>query len=327
MRRAAHAPQFVGVGKCRGHGTKGTRHATVLLSQYVDRACACRGNAFGNRAALWTSLFATAAFWSAIPLAALWIASPAIAWAISRPFRLKPLPLDEAERRELRLVARRTWLFFETFVGPEDHWLPPDNFQEFPKPAVAHRTSPTNEGLLLVSALAAHDFGYLGTHDLASWLERNLDSWTQLAIIEAIRTTGTTRKSSKRCIRSTSRPSTAAIWPHALHGAQSAGGDAARTAASSCGIDGIARYASLCKRRFLPRRLKSRTRQALREATRPGSNLAGDRSRPRRSASPNSNGTLRPIRSRGTDAPRDRAVGRADHCGMRDRNIARGENS
>ena len=33
--------------------------------------------------------------------------------------------------------------------------LPPDNFQEDPKPVVAHRTSPTNIGLYLLSVVAA----------------------------------------------------------------------------------------------------------------------------------------------------------------------------
>ena len=68
-------------------------------------------------------------------------------------------------RRALRLVARRTWRFFETFVTAEDHWLPPDNFQEDPKPVVAHRTSPTNLGLYLLSAVSARDFGWSGTID------------------------------------------------------------------------------------------------------------------------------------------------------------------
>ena len=45
----------------------------------------------------------------------------------------------------------RTWRFFETFVGAEDNSLPPDNFQEDPQPVVAHRTSPTNIGLYLLS--------------------------------------------------------------------------------------------------------------------------------------------------------------------------------
>ena len=61
----------------------------------------------------------------------------------------------------LRTAARKTWGFFETFVGPEDHWLPPDNFQEHPVAVVAHRTSPTNMGLALLANLSAYDFGYL----------------------------------------------------------------------------------------------------------------------------------------------------------------------
>ena len=71
-------------------------------------------------------------------------------------------PLSAADARSLRLIARRTWRFFETFVTAEDHMLPPDNFQEEPTPVVAHRTSPTNLGLYLLSVTAAHDFGWLG---------------------------------------------------------------------------------------------------------------------------------------------------------------------
>ena len=40
--------------------------------------------------------------------------------------------------------------FFETFVGPDDNWLPPDNYQEHPVAVIAHRTSPTNIGLVAV---------------------------------------------------------------------------------------------------------------------------------------------------------------------------------
>jgi cyclic beta-1,2-glucan synthetase len=72
-----------------------------------------------------------------------------------------PGRLTAEQLRFLRTVARKTWAFFETYVGPEDHWLPPDNYQEHPVPAVAHRTSPTNMGLSLLANLAAYDFGYL----------------------------------------------------------------------------------------------------------------------------------------------------------------------
>ena len=40
-----------------------------------------------------------------------------------------------------------------------DNYLPPDNYQHEPRGVIAHRTSPTNIGLYLLSVLAAHDFG------------------------------------------------------------------------------------------------------------------------------------------------------------------------
>ena len=60
--------------------------------------------------------------------------------------------MAEADAHSLRLIARQTWRFFEAFVTPADNMLPPDNFQETPEPVVAHRTSPTNIGLYLLSA-------------------------------------------------------------------------------------------------------------------------------------------------------------------------------
>ena len=60
------------------------------------------------------------------------------------------MPATAAESQALRTIARRTWRYFETFVTAADHTLPPDNFQEDPAPALAHRTSPTNVGLHLL---------------------------------------------------------------------------------------------------------------------------------------------------------------------------------
>jgi hypothetical protein len=76
------------------------------------------------------------------------------------------LALAPAQQRELRRLARKTWRFFERHVCEQDNWLPPDNMQEVPAPTIAHRTSPTNIGLALLSNLAAHDFGYLGIGEL-----------------------------------------------------------------------------------------------------------------------------------------------------------------
>ncbi|SFU70784.1 cyclic beta-1,2-glucan synthetase [Nitrosomonas eutropha] len=99
----------------------------------------------------------------AIVFTLLWAGSPILAWLISHPAeaesRLKIAPEDISA---LRRIARRTWLYFETFVTSEHHMLPPDNYQEKPIPLVAGRSSPTNIGVYLLSTIAARDFGWIG---------------------------------------------------------------------------------------------------------------------------------------------------------------------
>ncbi|HYX41359.1 MAG TPA: glucoamylase family protein, partial [Pyrinomonadaceae bacterium] len=117
------------------------------------------------------SLLRPVALFSAAPFLLVWLLSPFVAYQVSRRLVSERRPLTTDETRTLRLVARRTWRFFESFVGADDNWLPPDNFQEDPRPVLAHRTSPTNIGLLLLSTVAAHDFGYLGSLELVERLE------------------------------------------------------------------------------------------------------------------------------------------------------------
>ncbi|HSL42234.1 MAG TPA: glucoamylase family protein [Anaerolineales bacterium] len=112
----------------------------------------------------------------AAPFLLGWVASPYIATSISRPFKKPVTRIIPAQERKLRLLARSTWLYFEHFVGPEDRWLPPDHFQESPRGQVAHRTSPTNIGLMLLSTLSAHDMGYIGPLELSLRLRDSLDS-------------------------------------------------------------------------------------------------------------------------------------------------------
>ena len=118
----------------------------------------------------------------ALPFAALWFASPAIArWTSRSPPVAGRLPMSAGDARILRLTARRTWRFFETFVTALDHMLPPDNFQEDPVPVLAHRTSPTNVGLYLLSTVSARDFGWTGTIDAVARLEATLSTMRELA--------------------------------------------------------------------------------------------------------------------------------------------------
>jgi cyclic beta-1,2-glucan synthetase len=114
----------------------------------------------------WLAAFPFIVLWAAAPVVARWISLPPQSHGASQ--------LSPADERALRLISRRTWRFFETFVTPADHSLPADNFQETPKPVVAHRTSPTNMGVYLLSTLSGRDFGWLGTFQTAGRLEATL---------------------------------------------------------------------------------------------------------------------------------------------------------
>lgn len=111
----------------------------------------------------------------------LWGFSPVVArWASQSP-RVEPhLEITLAEADALRLAARRTWSYFERFVTAEEQFLPPDNFQEDPRPLVARRTSPTNIGVYLCAVLAARDFGWIGSHDAVARLEATLATMRRL---------------------------------------------------------------------------------------------------------------------------------------------------
>ncbi|MBP7063147.1 MAG: glycosyl transferase [Ferrovibrio sp.] len=128
-----------------------------------------RAMAGGVFLAILALLTATPVFW---PLILLWLAAPALAlWASLPPKPAAHRALSADDARDLRLIARLTWRYFEIFVTPADNMLPPDNFQEDPKPVVAHRTSPTNIGLYLLSAITARDFGWAGMVETVERLE------------------------------------------------------------------------------------------------------------------------------------------------------------
>jgi cyclic beta-1,2-glucan synthetase len=110
----------------------------------------------------------------ALPFLALWAAAPACAYWLSQPMVPRQRELSPEDHDLLKKVAQKTWRYFETLAGPEDHWLPPDNLQEDREPAVAHRTSPTNIGLGLLSTLAAHDLGLLPADAMVDRLEATL---------------------------------------------------------------------------------------------------------------------------------------------------------
>jgi cyclic beta-1,2-glucan synthetase len=116
----------------------------------------------------------------AAPFLLMWYAAPLIAQRLSLPVEQPAEALSVHQIEKLRKLARRTWLFFEEYVGPADHWLPPDHYQEAPGNIIAHHTSPTNMGLTLLSTLSAYDLGYMGLLELSTRLKLTFETFPQL---------------------------------------------------------------------------------------------------------------------------------------------------
>ncbi|MDR0861597.1 MAG: hypothetical protein LBN30_02330 [Oscillospiraceae bacterium] len=93
-----------------------------------------------------------------IAVAIVWGLTPIYAWAIGREHE-RASKLGNAEKQYLQGCAVDIWRYFEDFWTAGNNWLPPDNFQEQPSVGLATRTSPTNIGLAMLSALAAYDLG------------------------------------------------------------------------------------------------------------------------------------------------------------------------
>ena len=155
-----------------------TRRRLLQWRTMSDAHRSARVGLFGAYLSMWTCavaaigvgaalvLLAPQALSVAAPVLALWLFAPAVsAWVSAEVAPTRPR-LATADRKFLAMVARRTWRFFETYVGAEENWLPPDNFQDEPYRGVAHRTSPTNIGLSLLANLTAYDFGYAGTGEV-----------------------------------------------------------------------------------------------------------------------------------------------------------------
>ena len=132
-------------------------------------------------AAIYLMVWRPAVLTAAGPVLGLWLVSPVIAWWVSQPFVARRESLTTDQVRFLRELARKTWAFFDTFVGPDDHWLPPDNYQEHPVATVAHRTSPTNMGLALLANQTAYDFGYISAGTL---LDRTTKAFEAMEALE-----------------------------------------------------------------------------------------------------------------------------------------------
>jgi cyclic beta-1,2-glucan synthetase len=158
----------------------GLERGTAARAYYVEMAAS---PVIAGAGALLVFALRPGALVAAAPALALWALAPLIAFRLSQPTAERNLELGLEDRDFLLGVARKTWTYFDSYMGPDDHFLPVDNIQEGPL-VIAHRTSPTNIGMGLLSTLAAHDLGLIRTGELIERLDATLTTMEGLERIE-----------------------------------------------------------------------------------------------------------------------------------------------
>ena len=101
----------------------------------------------------------------------MWLVSPVCAAALALP-AARETPLSLRDRDLLHRSVTEAWGFYKELSSSDDHFLPPDNFQQQPPIGAAHRTSPTNIGLALASAAALGTAGVIPPAEAADYIRR-----------------------------------------------------------------------------------------------------------------------------------------------------------
>lgn len=115
----------------------------------------------------------------AFAIGIIWLAAPLYAYGLSREL-VESFSFSSEDKLFLTGAAGDIWRYFRDFLTEEDNYLPPDNWQEQPAAGVAHRTSPTNIGLALLSVLSAADLGITDEENATKLLERMITTIERL---------------------------------------------------------------------------------------------------------------------------------------------------
>lgn len=115
----------------------------------------------------------------------LWALAPLIVYFIDKPMEVRlARALSNEDKLLLRIVARKTWCYFDDFMDLKHHWLPPDNYQTALNVEVAARTSPTNIGMGMMAYLNAFDLKYITCDVLIDRLLYTIESLQKLERFE-----------------------------------------------------------------------------------------------------------------------------------------------
>jgi len=100
-------------------------------------------------------------FISIVILCILFLSAPFVMWLASQKQDKKEVELSNGEKKVLKEVAFRTWLYFDNLLTAENNYLIPDNYQTNREEKKDVKTSPTDIAMSLTSIISAHSLNFI----------------------------------------------------------------------------------------------------------------------------------------------------------------------
>ncbi len=112
-------------------------------------------------------------------LGILWFLCPISSYFLGKDY-IRNKKISNKNKEYLKSHAVDMWRYFSSLVNENENHLPPDNYQFSPSDEIAHRTSPTNIGLYLLSCLSARDIGIIESKELYNRISSTLNTVSSL---------------------------------------------------------------------------------------------------------------------------------------------------
>ena len=97
----------------------------------------------------------------ALLIASTFVIAPFILWLVSQRNKRIVDELNNEEKEEVKEIAFRTWLYFDTLLTEENNYLIPDNYQINREIKEDSKTSPTDIGMSLLAIVSAYELGFI----------------------------------------------------------------------------------------------------------------------------------------------------------------------
>lgn len=109
-------------------------------------------------------------------LCLLFLIAPFVMWLVSQKQKKQLIELNKNEKADLKEVAFKTWLYFDTLLTEENNYLIPDNFQVNREEKEDIKTSPTDIAMSLTAIVSAHSLEFIDARKAVRLIEKIVDS-------------------------------------------------------------------------------------------------------------------------------------------------------